>query len=82
MNETENLVKFIAELAMEVNQSHIDWGMLAIDEKQAYELMATSAVENEGLKDPMVARAVVTALLVENFVLNLKLFQSRVQSNT
>ena len=71
-----NLVDLITELAMEVNESHIDWGMLAVDEVIAYRMMATSTLENKGLDDPIVARSVVTALLVENMVLNIKLMQS------
>lgn len=71
-----NMVDFIAELAMEVNGSEIDWGMLAIDEQTAYKLMATSTLENKGLDDPTIARSVVTALLVENMILNIKLLQA------
>lgn len=70
-----NLVDFISEMAMEVNGSHIDWGMLAVDEATAYKMIATSTLENKGLDDPIVARSVVTALLVENMVLNIKLMQ-------
>lgn len=73
----EELVQFVAEMAKEVNESHIDWGMLALDEDSAYKLMASSALDNPGLDQPLVARAVVTALLVENFVLNLKLLQNK-----
>lgn len=71
-----NMVDFVAELAMEVNESHIDWGMLAVEESTAYKMMAASALENKGLEDPIVARAVVTALLVENMVLNIRLMQA------
>lgn len=70
-----NMVDLIAELAMEVNGSEIDWGMLAVDELTAYKMMATSALENKGLEDPTIARSVVTALLVENMILNIKLLQ-------
>lgn len=73
---TINIVDAIKELAMEVNGSHIDWGMLSVDEEGAYRMMALSAVENKDLDDPIIARSVVTALLVENFVLNLKLMQN------
>lgn len=78
MSEQVNvsMVDLIAELAMEVNQSHIDWGMLAVEESVAYKMMASSTLENKGLDDPTIARAVVTALLVENMVLNIKLMQA------
>ena len=67
-----NMVDIIAQLAMEVNDSSIDWGMLAVDEKTIYTLMANTTLENKALDDPTIARVVVTALLVENFTLNLK----------
>lgn len=70
-----NLVEFIAELAQEVNGSTIDWSMLSVEESEAYKLMASQALENKALDDPMIARSVVTALLVENFTLNLRLLQ-------
>lgn len=78
MTETVNvnMVDFVTELAMEVNGSEIDWGMLAVDEQTAYKMMAASALENKGLDDPIIARSVVTALLVENMVLNIKLLQA------
>lgn len=76
MSTIDEVTNFIAELAMEVNGSEIDWGMLAVDELTAYKMMATSALENKGLDDPYIARAVVTALLVENMVLNVKLLQA------
>jgi hypothetical protein len=55
----------------------IDWGLLAITEHQAYQMMASSVLEQiEGLKQDeqlMIAMATMTKLLVENFVLNLKI---------
>tara|TARA_B100000780_G_scaffold114398_1_gene80166 strand:+ start:997 stop:1272 length:276 start_codon:yes stop_codon:yes gene_type:complete len=55
----------------------IDWGLLAITENQAYQMMASSVLEQitELDKDQQtyVAMASMTKLLVENFVLNLKL---------
>ena len=49
----------------------IDWGELNISEEQAYVLMATHVLEMQ-LED-LTARAVIVKLLVENFVLNLRL---------
>lgn len=76
MRNEVNMIDLIAQLAMEVNGSEIDWGMLAVDEASAYKLIANSTVDNKDLDDPIIARSVVTALLVENFVLNLKLIQA------
>ena len=75
-SDTIDMVDAIAQLAMEVNGSELDWGMLAVEEESAYKLMASSALENAGLDDPIIARSVVTALLVENFMLNIKLLQA------
>lgn len=77
MSDTISMVDAIAELAKEVNGSEIDWGMLSIDEDSAYKLMANSTLENAGLDDPIIARSVVTALLVENFILNYKLLNRK-----
>ena len=49
----------------------IDWGELNINEEQAYIMMATHVLEMP-LED-ITARAVIVKLLVENFVLNLRL---------
>ena len=71
-------VDFLVDLAMECELSDpIDWGMLHITEKQAYQMMASQLLEqfNEVKKDDMipVILATATKLLVENFVLNLQL---------
>lgn len=49
----------------------IDWGDLNISEDQAYIMMATHVLEMQ-LED-LTSKAVIVKLLVENFVLNLKL---------
>jgi hypothetical protein len=49
----------------------IDWGDLNISEDQAYIMMATHVLEMP-LED-LTSRAIIVKLLVENFVLNLKL---------
>ena len=77
MVKTED-VDFLVDLAMECELSDpIDWGMLHITEKQAYQMMASQVLEqfNEVKKDDMipVILATATKLLVENFVLNLQL---------
>jgi hypothetical protein len=77
----------VAELVELVNEidseDPIDWAMLSIDEKMATEMLATSIIEQYN-KDwqPMsehdrtlIMMATITKLVVENFVLNLKLRQ-------
>jgi len=49
----------------------IDWGELAITEEQAYVMMATHVLEME--RNHLTDGAIIVKLLVENFVLNLKL---------
>ena len=49
----------------------IDWGDLNITEDQAYIMMAAHVLEMD-LED-LTSRAIIVKLLVENFVLNLKL---------
>ena len=71
-------VDFLVELAMECELSDpIDWGMLHITEKQAYQMMASQLLEqfgNVNKEDLMpVILATATKLLVENLVLNLQL---------
>jgi len=71
-------VENLAELAQEVELTDpIEWGMLSVDEETSYRLMATSVLELfDGIeKDQQLAIALasITKLLVENFVLNLKL---------
>lgn len=68
----------LVELAKEVEITDpIDWGYLTIEETQAYKLMASNVIEilDDIPEDQkmIVAMAVMTKLLVENFVLNLKL---------
>jgi hypothetical protein len=69
-----NDVDVLADLAMEVEMGDpIDWGMLSIGEREAYLLMASHVLERND--DPLVNKAVIIKLLVENFVLNLKIRQ-------
>jgi hypothetical protein len=72
MNEIDLLVELATQVEME---DPIDWGMLAIDENDAYKLMATHVIEMNN--DDLTNKAIIVKLLVENFVLNLKLMESR-----
>jgi hypothetical protein len=72
MNEVDLLVELATQVEME---DPIDWGMLAIGEHDAYKLMATHVLEMNN--DDLTNKAIIVKLLVENFVLNLKLMESR-----
>lgn len=71
------LVEQIAELAetIEINDP-IDWGMLAVSEKEIYNLISSSVLDNYLSSDAedrdMMMLATTVKLIVENFVLNLK----------
>lgn len=74
-------VKQLADLAREVEITDpIDWQAMNIDEQTAYELMANSVIEQFGsieekFKEPIMMSTIVK-LLVENFILNIKLHQT------
>ena len=53
----------------------IDWGDLNISEDQAYVMMAAHVLEME--RNHLTDAAIIVKLLVENFVLNLKLLGKR-----
>ena len=72
MNEVDLLVELATQVEME---DPIDWGMLAIGEHDAYKLMAAHVLEMNN--DDLTNKAIIVKLLVENFVLNLKLMESR-----
>lgn len=65
----------LVELAKEVEVTDpIDWGMLNINEDDAYRLIALSVIEQFSLNSSQTTLlATITKLVVENFVLNLKL---------
>ena len=68
--------RLIAELAQETETvDPIDWGDLNISEAEAFNLMAMHVAEMEN--DDLTNRAIIVKLLVENFVLNLKLLGKR-----
>ena len=65
-------VKVLVELAREgETMDPIDWGELKITEEQAYIMMAAHVLEME--RNHLTDGAIIVKLLVENFVLNLKL---------
>lgn len=78
MIQTETLVALAKEVELE---DPIDWGMLSIDEDNAYRLVATSILEmfpepwNIDQQTGMLAT--ITKLVVENMVLNLKLLEKQ-----
>lgn len=65
-------VKLIVDLAKEASIADpIDWKELNITEEQAYVMMATHVLEME--RNDLTDAAIIVKLMVENFVLNLKL---------
>jgi hypothetical protein len=65
-------VKLLVDLAMESEITDpIDWKELNISEEQAYVMMASHVLEME--RNHLTDAAIIVKLLVENFVLNLKL---------
>lgn len=77
VNDILDLVKDIE------SEDPIDWGMLAVDENMATEMIATGLLEQYNTTwadmDPnertVIMLATITKLVVENFTLNLKLRQ-------
>ena len=64
--------KILKELALEaVTVDPIDWGQLNISEDEAFNLMAMHVAELEN--NHLTLKAICVKLMVENFVLNLKL---------
>ena len=68
-NEAVQTLVMLAKEGAEMDP--IDWSDLNISEEQAYVMMAAHVLEMP-LED-LTSRAVIVKLLVENFVLNLKL---------
>jgi hypothetical protein len=76
--EKKTTIEQLANIAMEGEMKDpIDWGELAIEERQAFEMMASQVFEKmDGMPEEqraVVSMATMTKLLVENFVLNLRL---------
>jgi len=64
--------KILKELAKEADTvDPIDWGQLNISEDEAFNLMAMHVAEMEN--NVLTLKAICVKLMVENFVLNLKL---------
>lgn len=73
----------IIDIAMEIeSEDPIDWGLLSIDERESYKLIALSVLElwedwQQFNDKDLIIVSTITKLMVENFVLNLKLQQRR-----
>jgi len=76
---TPQYVDLIVDMAREVEaEDPIDWGMLNVNEDEAYRLIALNVIEmfkdkydRPGFNE--IATSTIVKLVVENFVLNLKL---------
>ena len=70
-------IERIAKLAQEIeSEDTIDWGMTEIAEDDAYKLIAMSVVnqfDKYSVDEREIMIATITKLVVENFVLNIKL---------
>ena len=72
MEPTNNELRLLIDLAKEVNITDpIDWKELNISEEQAITMMAAHVLEMD--RNHLTDAAITVKLLVENFVLNLKL---------
>jgi hypothetical protein len=66
------LIEDLVSIAMEAEIADpIDWGELNVSEEEAYRMFAATVLEMDN--EPMADKAIIVKLLVENFVLNLKL---------
>ena len=65
-------LQLLVELAMdnEITDPK-DWNELNISEKEAYTMMETHVLEMDD--NPVINKSIIVKLMVENFVLNLKL---------
>lgn len=69
-------VENIVQLAKEVEISDpFDWADVAIDEDEAYRMMAMNILSMEWSKE--IATATIVKLCVENMVLNVRLMQKK-----
>lgn len=78
IEDTNKTVEVLADLAMEMEKTDPnDWTDADVDPKKAYAMMASNVIEQfDGVKKEQhmtVALATITKLLVENFLLNVKL---------
>ena len=69
--DDEAIINLVALAKEGAEFDSIDWGDLNISEDQAYIMMATHVLQME--RNHLTDGAIIVKLLVENFVLNLKL---------
>ncbi|NBP01116.1 MAG: hypothetical protein EBU90_13465 [Proteobacteria bacterium] len=82
MKFSDEYINHIAKLAKEVEvEDPIDWGIIPISEDVTYRMMATSVLEQFGdmtqQRDIMIAT--IVKLVVENFILNLRLMKNGIK---
>lgn len=88
----QDYIREIIELAREVEISDpIDWDTLKIQEEETYYLVTTSVIEQLGIHkikdnlyieaDTNIMIASIVKLVVENFILNLRLNQKEENGN-
>jgi hypothetical protein len=84
MNKYQTMITVdeLIAIAQEIESTDpIDWGMLNIDEQNAYKLIAAGVLENYNQSSidtrELILLATVVKLTVENFVLNLRLLQNK-----
>lgn len=72
LKNQNQMIEDLVEIAMEAEITDpIDWGELNISEQEAYKMFAATVLEMNN--EPLADKAIIVKLLVENFVLNLKL---------
>ena len=72
LKSQNQLMEDLVTVAMESEITDpIDWGELNISEEETYKMFAATVLEMDN--DPLANKAIIIKLLVENFVLNLKL---------
>ena len=79
MATTNELINLVAELAQEVdNESPTDFGLLPVDDESVWHLMAANVIEvyMPLSDDKIIMMATITKLVVENFVLNMRLMNN------
>lgn len=77
---TDELINLVADLAKVVdNEDPIDFAILTIDDESVWHLMATNVVEQYlPLADnKVVIMATITKLVVDNFILNMRLMANK-----
>jgi len=72
LKSQNQLMEDLISIAMEADIADpIDWSELNVSEEEAYRMFAATVLEMNN--DPLADKAIIVKLLVENFVLNLKL---------